>query len=238
MASGCFLDRGGLRSEPPSGRDASTSRDASVSDGSVARDDGGPPAGADAGEAPQRDAGLEPIDDAGTSDMDAGAMVDAGPPSGRDAGPARIDGGVDAGFDAGIDARFDAGIPVFVGVETLTIPCTTSTVQVSATVLRSDATWRLRASGTCTIAPGIEADANYFGFPDMVADARPTIDPAIGVDDSSINASTTPNWGPYEPSHVYEIDIAGTDAPISVRYHDGVYSNNAGSLTLEILELR
>jgi hypothetical protein len=64
------------------------------------------------------------------------------------------------------------------------------------------------------------------------------IDVGIGVNDASIDGTTTPSWGPYASTHVYEVMWAGDGNPISVRYHDGYYPNNSGSIVVEILALQ
>ena len=85
--------------------------------------------------------------------------------------------------------------------------------------------------------PASVADADYLDVNMMTPlDAIPGVDVGIAINDSLVDMTTSPNWGPYTPSHVYEIQFAATGARIAVAYHDGLYANNSGSLTLEILE--
>jgi hypothetical protein len=57
----------------------------------------------------------------------------------------------------------------------------------------------------------------------------------IGIDDATFDGTKTPNWGAYNPAHVYTIGFVGKGAPISVHYHDCVHRDNVGSLQVEIV---
>ena len=127
-------------------------------------------------------------------------------------------------------------------VETLTVPVD-GTVAISATTLQLGGTYRLRASGTFVISTGqgIEADAEYFDFsnpPSSITDAGTSVDHGLAIDDAVVDSTRNPKWGAFAPTHVYEIDYAATGDSITAQFHDEVPSNNVGSLTLEILELK
>ena len=120
-------------------------------------------------------------------------------------------------------------------VDTLTVPADGSDV-VSTFVLQNGVGYRLRASGTCIVRQGDEGDAEWYDFTDpKTLDTNLTIDVGIGIDDPIVDGTKTPDWGPYTASHVYEVEFAGKGAPITANYHDPVYSNNSGELTVEVL---
>lgn len=164
------------------------------------------------------------------SDDTPGPMADADPAA-PDADPAAPDADPTLPDSApGPDATLS-----FQVVEAMTIDVTTDVAQLSTTVLEDGVTYRLRASGTMTaLGP---ADADYYDFTNPV-DVGSLSDMGLGVNDPVIDFSTTPDWGPYDSSHVYEVDWVGDGNAISVRYHDGIYTNNAGTLKLEILALQ
>lgn len=140
------------------------------------------------------------------------------------------------------DAASADAAPGFVLIDTLIINVAQTTPITSSAILTAGVTYRLRASGTARIqnaSGGAElCDADYYDFsnvPDSLIDSLASIDPGIGVDDPSLHDSTTqPDWGPYNPTHVYEIDFPGTGDVISVVFHDGNHGNNSGALTLDI----
>lgn len=138
--------------------------------------------------------------------------------------------------DGRTDAR-DAHTPSWVVVETLTVPA--NGVQVTSTLaLDAGVTYRLRASGTWVIqnniGNGTRADAEWWNFEDL-QDGVIGVDVGLAINDTSNDAIRTPKWGPYNPSHVYEVDWVGDGQPIVAMMHDGNYANNTGSLTLDIL---
>jgi hypothetical protein len=135
-----------------------------------------------------------------------------------------------------IDAAPDAA-PVWTVVETFSVNTASATGRQSTTVLASGVTYRLRVSGTATVIDGIAGDAEYYDFANP-KDLACCEDVGIGIDDPTVDTNTIPNWGPYNPQHVYEIDFVGKGATIRAVYQDTVYGNNSGSLMLEILELR
>ncbi len=127
-------------------------------------------------------------------------------------------------------------------VESFQVPVNGSAV-ASTTVLNSGEIYRLRVSGTFIISTGsnLDGDAEYYDFgnlPSSVKDTVPGVDNGIGIDDSIVDSNKTPKWGPFSANHSYMIDFSGKGQTISANLHDGNYSNNAGSLTLEILRLQ
>ena len=141
-----------------------------------------------------------------------------------------------AAADAAPDAAPDAP-PVWTVIEMFAVNTASSTGRTSATVLANGVTYRLRVSGTATVIDGITGDGEYYDFANP-KDLACCEDVGIGIDDPTVDTNTTPNWGPYNPQHVYTIDFVGKGATIRAVYQDTVYGNNSGSLMLEILELR
>jgi hypothetical protein len=122
-------------------------------------------------------------------------------------------------------------------VDTLTVP-SDGTIVTSNVSLESGVMYRLIASGTFLTNPTNDwfADAEYIDFPNTV-DVGSGIDFGLAIDDILPDASKTPHWGSYSPSHSYELPWTGEGSPIQAQIHDQVYGNNSGSLTLEILQL-
>lgn len=127
--------------------------------------------------------------------------------------------------------------PVWTVIETLMIDTAQPTPVISTTQLASGVTYHLRAFGIASVIDGIDGDAEYYDFANPKDNAC-CEDVGIGIDDPIVDLDTTPDWGPYNPQHVYEIEWVGRGGTISAAYQDTVYGNNTGILTLQILELR
>ena len=141
--------------------------------------------------------------------------------------------GPDGGDDGGDDGGGSGGD--WTVVEVLSVPAS-GAVAVSDLVLEAGVGYRLRASGTCMVTFNMVADAEYFGFNmGLPMDVAVNIDLGLAVNDMDIDIVRTPRWGTYNPEHKYEIAWPGVGGPIVAQLHDGRYSDNSGSLTLEIL---
>jgi hypothetical protein len=166
----------------------------------------------------------------------AGASVDAAPSTG-DGHPS--DGLVGDGpvVDApAIDAPADAP-PTLTIIETLTISCLGATV-TSATTLQAGEIYHLRASGECiaNTANNSKADAEYLGYNvGPTYDSFGGVDDGIAVNDNTSGATKQPRWGAFTSTHLYEVPWTGAAATIAVNYHGDNLTNNAGSLTFQIL---
>lgn len=127
--------------------------------------------------------------------------------------------------------------PTWVVIDTLVVPVNGLTV-LSTVSLQSGVGYRLRASGTFVIQSplGTQGDAEWWDFTNLM-DGVVGVDVGIAVNDTLVDATRTPDWGPYAPTHVYEIAWTGDGQQIVAQLHDGNFSNNTGSLTLEILAL-
>ena len=132
--------------------------------------------------------------------------------------------------------------PGYVLQETIAVPVNGSVV-TSSTVLLPGVTYTIRASGTFTVGgPGDGlGDAEYANFSDPPGSLQDVCgagsfgeDLGIGINDTVNDARKSPYWGPYSPTHEYTAGVAGVGAPIRLNYHDCVYPDNRGSLTVEI----
>ena len=155
-----------------------------------------------------------PDTDAGT--IDETGLFTAGSSSGTYQLRATTDGDGSGGSlpaHASVEIRVDLEALL----ESLPVPADGSIVS-SATALKAGASYMLRASGTAPIGgPGDGlADAEYAdfiapasGLLDGCTPPSAPVDLGIGVDGSD------PDWGPYAPSHRYDMAIVGHGAPVS-----------------------
>lgn len=141
-------------------------------------------------------------------------------------------------IDAQVDSPPDVPLTWKV-IETLTVDSAKSTPVTSQTVLSAGVVYHLRASGLlATTIDGLPGDADYWDF-NPPRDNGCCEDIGIGIDDLVVNdLDTKPDWGPYTPTHIYEVEWTGKGAAIKALFQDTLYTNNSGSLTVEILELR
>ena len=175
------------------------------------------------------DAGAEAPIDAEGEGIDA--RVDPAP----DAAPETTDAAPpDAGFDANVAVE-----PTWTVIEIIIVDTANPEPTFSRTVLEAGVVYRLRASGTITnVIDSWEGDADWYDFSDP-KDHGCCEDIGLGIDDLVVDDfDTQPDWGPYDPTHVYEVEWTGDGTTISALFQDTYYGNNIGSLTLEILALR
>ena len=139
--------------------------------------------------------------------------------------------------DAEGDAiRIGMHAPRWTVVETLTVDTANAAPTRSQFVLESGVTYHLRVSGTITnVIDAFDGDADYYDFASP-KDFGCCEDIGLGIDDFVVDDKVTlPNWGPYNATHVYEVDWAGKGAVIAALFQDTYYGNNIGNLKLEIL---
>lgn len=137
-----------------------------------------------------------------------------------------------------IDAAPDAP-PAWTVVDTLMVPCSTAGA-TSTFVLMAGVMYKLRASGECVTntANGSRGDAEYFGYNIGTSyDVFQDIDDGLAINDSTPGPTKNPRWGTESTTHDYEQMWTGAGAVIVATYHDTNYSNNSGSLKLQILAL-
>jgi hypothetical protein len=127
--------------------------------------------------------------------------------------------------------------PTWVLLEELSVPAQGGIVTSSVT-LAAGATYRLEASGTFSAGADITADAEYSSGPDSyvwqdVVEKYESY--GEGLLELKVNGAFV-EWGPYNPDHVYTLDIVGTGDPVQFDFeiYDIFYSNNTGSLTARI----
>jgi hypothetical protein len=58
----------------------------------------------------------------------------------------------------------------------------------------------------------------------------------IGINDRFSDISKLPFWDGFENSHVYLIDFIGRGSHVTLNYHDCIYEDNSGFLTVEIFK--
>jgi hypothetical protein len=140
--------------------------------------------------------------------------------------------------DTAIDVPVDAP-PTWQVIETLTVDIANPNAISSQTVLANGVVYHLRASGLASrTIDDLPGDADYWDI-NAPKDSGCCEDIGLGIDDLVVNdLDTKPDWGAYTASHVYEVAWTGKGAVIQALYQDTYYGNNAGTLTLEILELR
>ena len=129
----------------------------------------------------------------------------------------------------------DGQPPVPVLLETLTVPATGEVV-TSTVVLVSGASYQLVATGEVTVRDGYGGDADYWY--DVVfgvgGDSSGGVDIGLAVNDTVIDGDRSPDWGEYTESHSYQSTMGGTGSTLTAQYHDPNFSNNGGSMSLEI----
>jgi hypothetical protein len=123
-------------------------------------------------------------------------------------------------------------------LETIAVPSTGSAV-LSSTSLASGTTYWIRASGAMsigTVCSQPDADAEYYCFDQGgPTDICLGVDNGVGINDSTNDGDKFPSWGLYNPAHIYTVTFVGLGAPVALNYHDCVYGDNSGSITVEIL---
>jgi hypothetical protein len=102
----------------------------------------------------------------------------------------------------------------------------------STPVLKQDQSYRLRASGfwSSNATRGQDAFADFaLADPDTFVTTFMDVRLGLSVDGGSPDA-----WGDYNVSHVYEQDVIGQGAALSLRCNDVVHADNSGSVRVEI----
>lgn len=105
---------------------------------------------------------------------------------------------------------------------------------VSTPVLAQGQRYRLRASGAAATNATRGQDAEYdFPFANP-SDLNNVIDSVQGTDIGVSIDGQAPDWGPYNVAHVYEREVVGQGRALSLKLVDIIYTDNSGSLTIEI----
>ncbi len=122
-------------------------------------------------------------------------------------------------------------------VETLSVTSEIQTV-VTSLPLVSGQQYKIKASGTYIFDDFDHwADAEWFSRDGITVEKEWPGLPA-NVLDLTINGCTTDtDWGAYQTSHEYTLDWMGTGASVSFCIFDVKYTDNHGSLTVEIWKI-
>ncbi len=106
-------------------------------------------------------------------------------------------------------------------------------VSVSTPVLVAGQRYRLRASGfwASNATNGQDAFAD-FPFADPTKPNLSFQGTRLGL---SVNGGSPDQWGSYNTGHVYEREIVGQGAALSLRCSDVVFTDNSGAVLVEIL---
>lgn len=125
--------------------------------------------------------------------------------------------------------------PTWILLEELSVPATGGTV-TSTTTLVNGQLYRLEASGTFSAGAGITADAEYSSGPPSYI-WQDSVEGYESYGEGLLELKVNGNfveWGPFNPNHVYTLDMVGTGNPVSFNIYDIYYPNNSGSLTARI----
>ena len=126
-----------------------------------------------------------------------------------------------------------------VHVESITVPVD-GTAVVSSTVLQAGVVYAVIASGQ--FANGADlCDAEYSAnasltlIQDNCQNSPAGVDIGLAIDDLILDNSKSPRWGPFSLDHIYAATVVGSGAPITVNFHDCGYSDNSGTLQVELV---
>ena len=103
---------------------------------------------------------------------------------------------------------------------------------VNTPVLAQGQRYRLRASGfwSTNAVTGNDAFAAFaFATPSVPGTTYQGV--RLGL---SVNGDSPDQWGSYNTSHIYERQVTGQGAALSLRYTDPVPADNSGSLLVDI----
>ena len=113
-------------------------------------------------------------------------------------------------------------------------------VAVQTPVLTQGQAYQFRVTGAAATNGEASVDAEY-GFltadPTNIAavvDVPVGIDVGLSIDDDTTDGDILPNWGPYTASHIYERQVLGQGRAVSIKLHDGVYTDNSGAVNVTI----
>jgi len=116
-----------------------------------------------------------------------------------------------------------------------------SSTPVSSMILENGKSYLIKAIGMADAGDTIDFDAKYSITERIVGDTW--TDTVSGYTsygptllDLQIN-DASPDWGAYNPLHVYQIPYSGNGGALQFKIYDIHYPNNIGYLTVEIYEL-
>jgi hypothetical protein len=112
----------------------------------------------------------------------------------------------------------------------VSVPSSGSTVRTP--VLEAGQRYRLRASGFWNTNPQYGNDA-FAAFPFANPNAPETTyeNVRLGL---AVDGGNPDQWGSYNAAHIYELQVIGQGAALSLRFTDPVPDDNSGSLLVEV----
>jgi hypothetical protein len=115
-------------------------------------------------------------------------------------------------------------------IGSVNVPATGATV--TTPVLTAGQRYRLRASGFWVTNAQYGNDAfAAFPFANPNAPELTYNNVRLGL---SVDGGSPDQWGSYNAGHVYEREVTGTGAALSLKFTDPETNDNSGSLTVEI----
>lgn len=115
-------------------------------------------------------------------------------------------------------------------IGTVSVPATGATV--TSPVLINGQRYRLRATGSWSTNAQHGNDA-FAAF--LLTTPQTPIKEFQGVRlGLSVDGGSPEQWGVYNPDHIYEMDVTGRGAPVTLRYTDPIPSDNSGTLVVDI----
>jgi hypothetical protein len=124
----------------------------------------------------------------------------------------------------------------WVKLETIVVPCIQQSA-ASTSTLANGVSYRLASTGQCVTSSSGHADAEYIYNSSLsqLYDVYQNIDFGIAVDDTTAGMTKTPHWGAFAMNHQYETMWTGSGATITLSFHAGDYSNNSGTISVDLL---
>jgi hypothetical protein len=92
--------------------------------------------------------------------------------------------------------------------------------------------YQLRAIGFWSTNASFGNDA-FAAFPFANPNAPETVFQGVRLG-LSVDGSSPDQWGSYHLDHIYEREVTGEGAPLSLRFTDPLSADNTGTLTVEV----
>lgn len=138
-------------------------------------------------------------------------------------------------------AMFTSEVTTFTPVEVVQVS-SDGTVKTTNISLESGVLYQVRVSGTVQSGgPGLMADAEFSDFSnvpgslvDACDNAGTMVDVGLSINDPTLDNLKSPDWGAFSQAHTYTFDVIGQGQPLSFKFHDCNYSDNAGNFTVQV----
>jgi hypothetical protein len=158
-------------------------------------------------------------------------------------------------YDRGFNFPFGEYVDSYFARRVITVAQNMETIQVrvdgtdatTKTVLKRGVEYRIEVSGTALVGgpAGGVGDAEYFGFSgargplnSCALSPKESLDVGLAFDYGGSAVTKSPNWGGYNPEHLYKTFVVGVGEPLKLKYHDCDYRDNSGLLTVNIVETK